>query len=108
MSKSLSLQKKQAIWAKRDQAHNRLPAPWADDIHGSVDVKAILVRRPRWHQSRLYNGKYKHHVVKIQAVVDNRGVPIDIRGLFKGRRHDVRLWRRTRRAIGRGRSRFLG
>eukprot|EP00727_Mastigamoeba_balamuthi_P011690 m51a1_g7143 hypothetical protein (252) ;mRNA; r:306549-313435 len=35
-------------------------------------------------QNKFYNGKYKGHVVKIQVVVNNQGIPMDVQGLFKG------------------------
>eukprot|EP00727_Mastigamoeba_balamuthi_P014247 m51a1_g9445 putative purine nucleoside phosphorylase (441) ;mRNA; r:462433-479219 len=31
-------------------------------------------------QDKFYNGKYKGHVVKIQVVVNNQGIPMDIQG----------------------------
>eukprot|EP00727_Mastigamoeba_balamuthi_P014707 m51a1_g9862 hypothetical protein (534) ;mRNA; r:13848-31180 len=34
-------------------------------------------------QDKFYNGKYKGHMVKIQ-VVNNQGIPMDVRGLYKG------------------------
>ena len=64
-----------------------------------MDTKAIDVQKPEVHQRRLYNGKYSGHVVKIQVTTDNRGVPIDLRGLHEGRRHDVRIWRWERRRM---------
>ena len=98
----------QRVWKRRKKLDNRLPFPWARDIHGSVDTKAIYVRRPRYHQHLLYNGKYGSHVIKIQVIVDNHGVPMDVRGPFVGRRHDVVIWRSSRPLIARNGSRFLG
>eukprot|EP00727_Mastigamoeba_balamuthi_P003432 m51a1_g13086 hypothetical protein (281) ;mRNA; r:522-1540 len=69
-----------ATWDARTQPHNHLPAPWSMDLHGSVDVKAFYVVRPRFNQQRLYNGKYGAHVLKYQFIVDNRATPIDVRG----------------------------
>eukprot|EP00727_Mastigamoeba_balamuthi_P011221 m51a1_g6721 hypothetical protein (77) ;mRNA; r:162616-166632 len=52
-------------------------------IHGSVDVKAIDISRPSKKQDKLYNGKYKGHVVKIQVVVNNQGIPMNVQGFKK-------------------------
>eukprot|EP00727_Mastigamoeba_balamuthi_P008927 m51a1_g4657 hypothetical protein (92) ;mRNA; r:50313-60205 len=48
----------------------------------SVDVKAIDISRPSKKQDKFYNGKYKGHVVKIQVVVNNQGIPMDVQGLM--------------------------
>eukprot|EP00727_Mastigamoeba_balamuthi_P011251 m51a1_g6749 hypothetical protein (231) ;mRNA; r:3212-17864 len=34
-------------------------------------------------QDKFYNGKYKGHVVKIQVVVNNQGIPMDVQGLVE-------------------------
>eukprot|EP00727_Mastigamoeba_balamuthi_P011008 m51a1_g653 hypothetical protein (972) ;mRNA; f:207934-218195 len=51
-------------------------------IHGFVDVKAIDISRPSKKQDKFYNGKYKGHVVKIQVVVNNQGIPMDVQGFI--------------------------
>ena len=33
--------------------------------------------------------------MKIQIIVDNRGVPIDVRGIFRGTKHDISIWRQS-------------
>eukprot|EP00727_Mastigamoeba_balamuthi_P000437 m51a1_g10390 hypothetical protein (533) ;mRNA; r:28066-46081 len=43
-------------------------------------------------QDKFYNGKYKGHVVKIQVVINNQGIPMDVQGLYKGVRHDLKIW----------------
>eukprot|EP00727_Mastigamoeba_balamuthi_P000970 m51a1_g10870 hypothetical protein (110) ;mRNA; r:28980-39293 len=35
-------------------------------------------------KNKFYNGKYKVHVVKIQVVINNQGIPMDVGGLYKG------------------------
>eukprot|EP00727_Mastigamoeba_balamuthi_P012556 m51a1_g7923 hypothetical protein (3755) ;mRNA; r:9186-34133 len=67
-----------ATWDARTQPRNHLSAPWSMDLHGSVDVKAFYVVRPRFSQQHLYNGKYGSHVLKYQFIVDNRATPIDV------------------------------
>eukprot|EP00727_Mastigamoeba_balamuthi_P002279 m51a1_g12048 hypothetical protein (83) ;mRNA; r:1300-4170 len=52
-------------------------------INGSVDVKAIDISWPSKKQDKFYNGKYKGHVVKIQVVVNNQGIPMDVQGFKK-------------------------
>eukprot|EP00727_Mastigamoeba_balamuthi_P010212 m51a1_g5813 hypothetical protein (234) ;mRNA; f:164055-178086 len=46
----------------------------------SVDVKAIDISWPSKKQDKFYNGKYKGHVVKIQVVVNNQGIPMNVQG----------------------------
>eukprot|EP00727_Mastigamoeba_balamuthi_P001417 m51a1_g11272 hypothetical protein (289) ;mRNA; r:3064-26138 len=38
---------------------------------------------PSKKQDKFYNGKYKGHVVKIQVVVNNQGIPMDVQGLVE-------------------------
>eukprot|EP00727_Mastigamoeba_balamuthi_P000959 m51a1_g10860 hypothetical protein (704) ;mRNA; r:4089-23025 len=73
-----------SVWNARTSEANRLPPPWSRTIHGSVDVKAIDISRPSKKQDKFYNGKYKGHVVKIQVVVNNQGIPMDVQGLYEG------------------------
>lgn len=68
---------------------------FGDNICGIVDTFPIIVRRPKdktWARF-LYNGKYKHHVVKVQAICNFDGVPLFVSGPHAGTRHDVRIWR---------------
>eukprot|EP00727_Mastigamoeba_balamuthi_P014826 m51a1_g997 hypothetical protein (769) ;mRNA; f:548088-554906 len=40
-----------------------------------------------WHykkQNKFFNGKYKGHMIKIQKVVNNQGIPMNVYGLKKG------------------------
>lgn len=60
-----------------------------------MDVKAIFISRPEKNQKKFYNGKYKAHIVKIQVVVNNKGIPMDIRGLYPGTKHDITIWKHS-------------
>eukprot|EP00727_Mastigamoeba_balamuthi_P001594 m51a1_g11431 hypothetical protein (76) ;mRNA; r:3423-3744 len=53
--------------------------------------KAIDISRPSKKQDKFYNGKYKGHVVKIQVVVNNQGIPMDVQGLYEEVCHDLKI-----------------
>eukprot|EP00727_Mastigamoeba_balamuthi_P000454 m51a1_g10405 hypothetical protein (67) ;mRNA; f:13528-15230 len=52
----------------------------------------MCMMRKSKKQDKFYNGKYKGHVVKIQVVVNNQGIPMDVQGLYKGVCHDLKIW----------------
>ena len=91
-----------------EDAANRLPAPWHESIVGSIDCKAVNINRPKYHQRRFYNGKYKHHVVNIQMVTNNQGVPVKLDGPYAGRTHDIRLYHHTQGSLNLGDKVLLG
>jgi len=85
----------QSAWDARRDEENRIPHVFPPNVVGSVDTFPILVVRPSdptW-QRYLYNGKYKHHVVKIQAISDHRGNIIWYSGPHIGVTSDINLFR---------------
>ena len=60
---------------RRHESHNRIPRLFSRNVIGSVDTFPLRVQRRKGYmrQRVLYAGKYKCHVLKFQAVVDNSG-----------------------------------
>jgi hypothetical protein len=84
-------------WDDRLLAANRLPHLFDRHVTGSIDTFPIRVFRPHdsgW-QSNLYNGKYKAHVVKIQAITDHLGTIIWYSGLHIGTTSDIDIYRQN-------------
>lgn len=85
-----------SAWEERHKPIPRVIAEiFGEGCCGAVDTFPIVVNRPKdskW-QAALYNGKYKHHVVKIQALVSHSGVPLFVSGPHIGVRSDIRLWK---------------
>ena len=85
-------------WDDRLLPANRLPHLFDAHVTGSIDTFPVRVARPRnneW-QSNLYNGKYKGHVVKVQAVTDHLGTIIWFSGPHIGTNSDIAVYRENR------------
>jgi hypothetical protein len=66
------------VWNNRHDVSNRQPHYFAPSVAGCLDSFPIRVARPRnnrW-QRLMYNGKFKFHVVKIQAICNHAGAII--------------------------------
>jgi len=67
------------------------------------ELKAILdateqeIPRPKNRRRRksYYSGKKKRHTVKTQLIVNRKGLIVDKRGPFRGRKHDYRIFKDT-------------
>ena len=70
-----------------------------DVVIGSVDTLPIYVRRPSRNQHIHFSGKYKKHVVKIQAFSDNLSNVFHYTGPHLGSIHDMRIYRKNIRII---------
>jgi hypothetical protein len=57
-----------------------------------LDSFPIYINRPSRNQGLFYNGKYKRHILKVQALVDHRGNLIWFSGPHVGCQHDVSLF----------------
>jgi hypothetical protein len=56
----------QPAWDARFDTDNRLPHVFDEKVTGSIDTFPIIIQRPSdGTQSQYYNGKYKHHIVKV-------------------------------------------
>ena len=60
----------------------------ADTIWGFIDGSFRKVCRPSTFQCLLYNGHYKAHGFKVQAVVAPNGLTACLHGPYPGHRHD--------------------
>jgi hypothetical protein len=83
------------VFDQRFLPHNHLPHVFSRNVTGSIDSFPICVVRPKspaW-QRQFYNGKYKAHVVKVQAMCDHSGNIIWYSGPHLGVTSDVRLSR---------------
>jgi hypothetical protein len=80
-----------SAWDERHEpVPNVIKELYGEGCCGAVDTFPIIVNRPKnatW-QAALYSGKYKHHVVKVQALVS-----LFVSGPHIGVRSDIRLWR---------------
>lgn len=82
------------LWRARHELSNRLPLFFANGVSGSIDSFPIRVSRPSnflWQRS-LYNGKYKAHTVKVQAIVNHSGCIIWYSGPHVGVVNDYELF----------------
>lgn len=87
----------QPLWNARHHLSNRLPLHFAYGVSGSIDTFPIRVSRPVnsvWQRS-LYNGKFKTHTVKIQAIVNHAGCIIWFSGPHVGVTNDYELFSRV-------------
>jgi hypothetical protein len=86
---------REQCWQQRYKAE----MPWDDfcgtGCFGIVDTMPIFIRRPKlpnWSRAT-YQGKYKAHVVKMQLINDDQGLPLFWSGPHAGVRSDIRVWR---------------
>eukprot|EP00727_Mastigamoeba_balamuthi_P011046 m51a1_g6564 hypothetical protein (95) ;mRNA; f:140567-147856 len=49
----------------------------------------LMHRASSKKQDKFYNGKYKGHVVQIQVVVNNQGIPMDVQGFSPADESDL-------------------
>lgn len=81
-------------WNRRFEEPNALPHVFDRTVTGCLDSFPIHVNRPvtsNW-QKLMYNGKYKGHVMKVQAICDHHGSIVWYSGPHIGSIHDIKLW----------------
>ena len=83
---------------RRRESHNRIPRVFSRHVVGSIDTFPLRVQRRKGYmrQRILYQGKYKCHVLKFQAVVDNTGNFLWFSGPHVGSEGDGNLWKKKR------------
>jgi len=84
-------------WGKRTARSNTsqdIRTFFVGQCVGAVDTFPVLVERPKdAHQQRgVYSGKYCTHILKVQMVVSNSGVPMYVTGPHLGVTGDAKLW----------------
>ena len=83
-------------WENKIFQQNPCTAFFGRGCFGYVDTFPIKIQRPKkkeWRRAT-YSGKYKHHVLKVQVIVDHGGRPIYISGPHIGVQSDIRLWKK--------------
>jgi hypothetical protein len=84
--------------ACRHEVHNTIPHVFTASVVGSIDTFPWRVQRRKGYmrQRILYAGKYKCHVLKFQAVIDNTGNWLWFSGPHVGSSGDGSLWKDQR------------
>ena len=85
---------------RRMEQHNIIPRVFSACVTGSVDTFPWRVQRRKGYMKQrvLYQGKYKCHVLKFQAVIDNTGNWLWFSGPHVGSTGDGTLWKDNRPA----------
>ena len=85
---------------RRTEIHNIIPRVFSASVTGSIDTFPWRVQRRKGYMKQrvLYQGKYKCHVLKFQAVIDNTGNWLWFSGPHVGSTGDGTLWKEKRPA----------
>ena len=91
-------------WSMRFNLNNR-PADFFESlVTGCLDTFPIQVERSKEAsvQAEYCNGKYKRHIVKVQAICDHYGTIIWYNGTFRGAASDISMYEQFPPPLRRG------